>query len=55
MNRQQRALACTAAIIPVTVAGIVLLRCGCDTAAWTLELLTAAAYFSWIFLAGHVH
>lgn len=43
------------AIIPVTIAGVALLRCGCGTAAWTLELLTAAVYFLWILLAGHVH
>lgn len=54
MNRQQRAVACTMAIIPVTIAGIALLHCGCTVAAWTVELLTAAAYFVWMFLAGDV-
>lgn len=51
MSRRQRAVACAAAIIPVTVAGLELLRCGSTAAAWILELLTAAAYLSWIFSA----
>lgn len=54
MNRQQRAIACAVAIIPVTVAGLELLHCGCALAAWILELPTAAAYLSWIFSAGRV-
>lgn len=54
MTRRQRALACTWAIIPVTISGLALLRCGCVVAAWTVELLTAAAYLSWIFLAKRV-
>lgn len=52
MMRAQRALACGIGIVPVTIAGIALMRCGCATAAWTLELLTAAAYLVWILLPG---
>lgn len=51
MNRQQRAIACAVAIIPVTLAGLELVLCGCGLGAWILELLTAAAYFSWILSA----
>jgi hypothetical protein len=47
-------MACAAAIIPVTIAGLELLRCGCTVAAWILEILTAAAYLSWIFSAGRL-
>jgi hypothetical protein len=50
MTRQQRALACAIGFAPATAAGIVLMRCGCATAAWALEVLTAAAYLVWIFL-----
>jgi hypothetical protein len=48
MTRAQRAVACAIGIFPVTIAGIALVRCGCGTAAWTVELLTAAAYLVWI-------
>ena len=50
MTRAQRALACAIGFVPVTVAGIVLMRCHCTFAAWVLELATAAAYLVWIFL-----
>jgi hypothetical protein len=50
MTRAQRALACAIGFAPVTVAGIVLMRCHCAFAAWTLELLTAAVYLVWILL-----
>ena len=45
-----RALVAAAGITPVTIAGIVLIRCGCSPVAWTLELGTAALYLIWIFL-----
>jgi hypothetical protein len=41
MNRQERAIVCAVAIIPVTLAGVELIRCGCGLGAWILELLTA--------------
>jgi hypothetical protein len=41
MTRAQRALACAVGIVPNSVAGIALLRCGCSTAAWALEVVTA--------------
>lgn len=48
MTRQQRALACAIGIVPVSLAGIALVRCGCATAAFAVELVTAAAYLAWI-------
>jgi hypothetical protein len=48
MTRRQRAIACAAAIVPVTAAGIALMRCGCAAAGWAIELATAAAYLWWI-------
>jgi hypothetical protein len=37
--------------VPVSVAGIALVRCGCSTTAWwALEVVTAAAYLVWILL-----
>jgi len=52
MTRAQRALACAVGIIPTTITGIALVRCGCSTAAFALELATAAAYVVWILLRG---
>lgn len=52
MTRRQRAWACAAGIIPVTIAGIALVRCGCGTVAWALELFTAAVYLVWILTGG---
>jgi len=51
VNRRQRAIACALAIIPVTIAGLELLGCGCAAAAWILEVVTAAAYLYWILSA----
>ena len=51
MTRRQRAGVAAAAIAPVTVAGLALIRCGCSHAAWTLEIFTAAAFGLWV-LAG---
>lgn len=48
MTRTLRALACAIGFVPVTAAGIVLMRCHCTFAAWALELLTAAGYLAWI-------
>jgi hypothetical protein len=33
-----------AAIAPVTVAGIALIRCGCSQVAWAVEILTAVVF-----------
>lgn len=50
MTPQQRALACAVGIIPTTIAGIALMKCGCAAVAYTLELSTAAAYLLWFLL-----
>jgi hypothetical protein len=39
-----------AAIIPVTIAGIALLRCGCAFAAFAIEIGVGLVYFVWILL-----
>lgn len=48
MTHTERALACAIAIIPLTVACGSLLRCGRAVAGWTIEIVTALAYFVWI-------
>ncbi len=48
VTRAQRAGVATAAIAPATVAGISLIRCGCSSAAWIIELVTAALFLLWI-------
>ena len=51
MNRRQRAFIAILAIPAVTAAGIALIRCGCSTAAYTIELVTAVAYLVFIMAA----
>lgn len=48
MTRRQRAGMAAAAIAPVTVAGIGLIRCGCSQAAWAIEIATAVVFSLWI-------
>jgi hypothetical protein len=43
-----RAMYCAVGIVPVTIAGIALMRCGCSTAAWVLEIGTGVLYLAWI-------
>jgi len=50
MNRRQRALACAIGIVPLTIAGIALLRCGCAFAAFAIEIGVGLLYFIWILL-----
>ncbi len=45
-----RALVAAVGIVPVTIGGIALIRCGCSPVAWTLEFGTAVLYLVWIFL-----
>lgn len=51
MTRAQRALACAIGIVPVSVAGIALVRCHCSIAAYTIELVTAIGYVVFILVA----
>jgi hypothetical protein len=51
MTRTQRALACAIGIIPVSIAGIALVRCHCSVAAYAIEMLTAFAYLIFILVA----
>jgi hypothetical protein len=48
VTRRQRALACAVGIIPVSIAGLLLMRCGCRWQSWILEIATAALYFLWV-------
>lgn len=52
MTRRQVAFACAAAIIPVTIAGIALVRCGCAFAAFAIEITVGLLYFVWILAQG---
>jgi hypothetical protein len=47
VTRRQRAGVAAAAIAPVTVAGIILIRCGCSQAAWMIEIATAIIFSLW--------
>jgi hypothetical protein len=38
LSRKQKALASAVGIVPVTIAGIALLRCGCASAAFAIEI-----------------
>lgn len=51
LTRAQRAGVATAAIAPATAAGIPLIR-GCSSAAWTIEIVTAALFALWIWRRG---
>lgn len=48
LSRRQKAVACAVAIVPVTFAGIGLIRCGCAVTAWVIEIAVAAGYSLWI-------
>jgi hypothetical protein len=50
VTRRERSLCAAAGIVPTTVAGLALLRCGCASLAWAVEIATATAYFAWIVL-----
>jgi hypothetical protein len=51
MTRAQRAIACAIGIVPVSAAGIVLVRCHCSVAAYIIELITAIGYVHFILVA----
>jgi len=51
MNRRQRARIGAAAIAPVTLAGLLLIRCGCSIAAYGVLTLTALSFAAWVFSA----
>lgn len=51
MTRRQRALACAIGIAPLTIAGIRLVKCGCATDAYIIEIATAVAYLVFVLLA----
>lgn len=48
MTRAQRARVAAAAIAPVTVAGIGLIRCGCSQIAWAVLIFTAVGFLIWV-------
>ena len=50
LSRRQKAVASAVGIIPLTIAGIVLLRCGCAFAAFAIEIGVGLLYFVWVLL-----
>jgi hypothetical protein len=50
LSRKQKAAASAAGIIPLTIAGGTLLKCGCALAAFTIEIAVGLLYFIWILL-----
>jgi hypothetical protein len=50
LSRKQKAVASAAGIIPLTISGFALLRCGCVFAAFVIELGVGLLYFIWILL-----
>jgi hypothetical protein len=51
MTRRQRALASAIGIIPTSVAGIALVRCGCSPPAYAIEVITALGYLAFVLAA----
>ena len=50
MTRAQRAMACAVGIVPVSVAGVVLVRCECSLAAYIIEIATAVGCLLFVLL-----
>jgi hypothetical protein len=50
LSPKQKAVACAVGIIPVTIAGFVLLRYGCAFAAFGIEIGVGLFYFVWVLL-----
>jgi len=50
LSRKQKAVASAVGIIPLTIAGIVLIRCGCASAAFAIEIGVGLLYFVWVLL-----
>jgi hypothetical protein len=50
LSRRQKAVSSAVGIIPLTIAGIALLRCGCALAAFGIELAVGLVYLVWVLL-----
>ncbi len=50
LSRKQKAVASAVGIVPLTIAGFVLLRCGCAFAAFGIEIGVGLLYFVWVLL-----
>ncbi len=50
LSRTQKAVASAVGIIPLSIAGISLLKCGCAFAAFAIEISVGLLYFIWILL-----
>jgi hypothetical protein len=48
LSRRQKAVASAVGIVPLTIAGVALIRCGCALPAFVIELGFGALYFLWI-------
>jgi hypothetical protein len=50
LSRRQKAVASAVGIIPLTIAGFALIRCGCVFAAFAIEFGIGLLYLVWILL-----
>jgi hypothetical protein len=50
LSRRQKAVASAVGILPLTLAGIALLKCGCAFAAFAIEIGVALLYLVWVLL-----
>ncbi len=50
LSRRQKAVASAVGIIPLTISGFALLRCGCAFAAFAIEIGVGVLYFVWMLL-----
>jgi hypothetical protein len=50
LSRRQKAVASAVGIVPLTIAGFALLRCGCPLAAFSIEIGVGLLYFVWVLL-----
>ena len=50
LSRKQKAVASAVGIIPLTIAGLFLLKCGCAFAAFAIEIGIGLLYFVWVLL-----
>lgn len=48
LSRKQKSVASAFAIIPITIAGASLIRCGCPWDAFAIEIGVGLLYFIWI-------
>jgi hypothetical protein len=50
LSRRQKAVASAVGIIPLTISGFALLRCGCVFAAFAIEMGVGLIYLVWVLI-----